>query len=273
MTVAPGLVARDGAAARARCRAGRTARRRAGRSTPTGRPRRAGPAAGRWRCRTGRTVRRRHRCAAATAPRPVRASPPRRAASGRTRLVGRGGRPRLGTDPAAAAHRVVRARAASPSLIQARSAGSSSTPVSTPAQPAVPPPQGLLQEPDRRPRREATVRVLVRPRPDDALHRGVHVLHEPEHGVAVGVRPAADREHRGARCRRSPRQRCRAASSRRAPGAPATPASSDGSPRGARASGRPTPAPTTSGRGGRELNANIVAPQAAMSMPSTAPPT
>ncbi len=68
-------------------------------------------------------------------------------------------------------------------------------PVGRTLQPVVPPPQRLLEEPDRRTRRQPAVGVLVRPwtnQPADPV--GGQAGHQPQHRVPVRVVPAADRE-------------------------------------------------------------------------------
>src|SRR6185312_154955 len=60
-----------------------------------------------------------------------------------------------------------------------------------PLQPLVPPAQALLQEADLR-AGAGEVRVLVRPRADQALGRRFQVGEQAGDGVGVGVGPAAD---------------------------------------------------------------------------------
>ncbi len=65
-------------------------------------------------------------------------------------------------------------------------------------QPVVPPAQGLLEEADRRSGRQVPVGVVVGPGADQTADAvGGQVLHEAQHGVAVRVVPAADREDGG----------------------------------------------------------------------------
>ena len=63
-------------------------------------------------------------------------------------------------------------------------------------EPLIPPAQGFLQKPDAR-LGHGKVRVLVRPRTDDAFDRRLHTGHEARHGVGVRVVPAADGQHGG----------------------------------------------------------------------------
>ena len=141
---------------------GRDRRRHAGRAACPRRPRRGT----RGRSRARRAASRDGR-AAAGAP---GASVERPVSEAERPVVAPDRRPRvLGTPSAPAARRSGPARSTG-SCIQARSIGSSMTPVSTPLQPVIPPAHALLQEADRG-SGHALVRERVRPRPDQALPR------------------------------------------------------------------------------------------------------
>ena len=62
-------------------------------------------------------------------------------------------------------------------------------------EPAVPPAQRLLQKADAR-FGHGKVRVLMRPRADDALHRALHRSHQTRHRIGIGVVPAAKSQYR-----------------------------------------------------------------------------
>ena len=64
-----------------------------------------------------------------------------------------------------------------------------------PLEPLVPPAQ-LLRRPVNRRAGHADMRVFMRPRPDQPLFRPLQRLHQPEHGAAIAIRPAAHRVNR-----------------------------------------------------------------------------
>ncbi len=117
-------------------------------------------------------------------------------------------------------------------------------------EPAVPEPQTLLEEPDRR-SGDAEVRVAVCPGTDDAPARRVEVLEESEHGVLEPVGPAADRQDGAGNRIRSPRRPSRAASSHPGVGAGATRRARGRCRRGARATSTASALPQSAGPAGR----------------------
>ena len=67
-------------------------------------------------------------------------------------------------------------------------------------QPMVPPAHRFLQEADRR-TRTTRIRILVRPRTDDAAAGHVEIVQHTHDGVRVSIGPTADHQHRATNCR------------------------------------------------------------------------
>ena len=104
------------------------------------------------------------------------------------------GRPQLVTDPASGN---MRHRGARPT--QVHDVGAKSRVLFNPGwlvfKPAVPPAQGFLQKADAR-LGHGEMRVLVRPRADDAFDRRLNTADQARYGIGVGIVPAANGQHR-----------------------------------------------------------------------------